>query len=100
MCQYNESVLVNVKIPVDLSCDGKSKWKLVKIDKCIAPIVKALQDSGINMRGSCCGHGIVEGDIQLQDGRMLLILDKKTAREFMTKRTKEKGRFWGLNMEV
>ncbi|MHA1952283.1 MAG: hypothetical protein ACW987_20795 [Candidatus Thorarchaeota archaeon] len=52
----------------------------MKIDSCIAPIVNALQMGGINMRGSCCGHGKSEGYIELQDGRYIFILpDRVTA---------------------
>ncbi len=47
---------------------------MAKIDGCIAPIVKALQRGGIDMRASCCGHGKGRGSIHLQDGRTLLIL--------------------------
>ncbi|MCK4760213.1 MAG: hypothetical protein KAT69_09185 [Candidatus Aminicenantes bacterium] len=46
---------------------------MVKIDKCIAPIVEALQKGGIDMRGSCCGHGKGPGRIDLQDGRTIQI---------------------------
>lgn len=75
MCKQGDTVLVNVKIPADLSCKGKAFWKKVKIDRCIAPIVKALQEGGIDMRGSCCGHGKFPGTVHLQDGRLLLIVD-------------------------
>lgn len=68
-----EVVAVWVKIPADLSHTGKTYWKYAKIDACIASIVKALQEAGIDMRGSCCGHGTEEGDIHLQDGRALII---------------------------
>ena len=74
-----EPVLVRVKIPADLSSTGKIKWRECSIDACIAPIVKALQEGGIDMRGSCCGHGEHEGDIHLQDGRTLIILDEETS---------------------
>ena len=67
--------MVNVKIPSDLSCDGKEKWKDCKIDFCIADIVESLQKGGIDMRGSCCGHG-KSGSITLQDGRYLIIVNK------------------------
>ena len=73
MCE--ETVSVFVKIPADLSSTGKTKWKYTGIDKCLAPIVKALQQFGIDMRGSCCGHHKQVGDIHLQDGRVLIIAD-------------------------
>ena len=68
-----EIELVRVKIPADLSSTGRTKWKFAQVDKCIAPIVRALQQAGIDMRGSCCGHGEVDGDIHLQDGRVLVL---------------------------
>ena len=73
MCRDRESMGVYVKIPADLSCDGREKWKYAKIDRCIVPIVRALQEGGIDMRGSCCGHGKRKGEIALQDGRTLRI---------------------------
>ena len=72
MCKWGDTVPICVKIPEDLACSGKSYWKAMKIDSCIAPIVKALQEGGIDMRGSCCGHG-GDGRINLQDGRVLVI---------------------------
>ena len=77
MCDDRESVKVYVRIPADLSCDGKEKRKYAKIDRCIAPIVEALQRGGIDMRGSCCGHGKRRGRITLQDGRTLLVEARK-----------------------
>ncbi len=74
MC-IGETELVSVKIPSDLSHTGKSFWKKCPIDKCIAPLVSALQEAGIDMRGSCCGHGKCPGNIMLQDGRYLFICD-------------------------
>ncbi len=73
MCEWNDNVEVNVKIPADLSHTCKEYWKMMNIDKCIAPIVKALQEGGIDMRFSCCGHRMEEGEIILQDGRVLII---------------------------
>ena len=73
MCKQGNNILVKVKIPVDLSHTGKIHWKRMGIDKCIAPIVRALQEGGIDMRGSCCGHNERNGYITLQDGRVLII---------------------------
>jgi hypothetical protein len=76
-CAYCERTpeFVYVTIPSDLSCTGEKKWKLAQIDACIAPLVEALQRGGIEMRGSCCGHGRQPGEIHLQDGRMLLVFE-------------------------
>lgn len=75
MCKWGISTSVRVKIPADLSYTGEVRWKDELIDSCIAPLVDALQRGGIDMRGSCCGHGKAVGQISLQDGRTLLIID-------------------------
>ena len=82
MCQDRYSVKVRVRIDADLSCSGRAKWKMKPIDRCIAPLVEALQKGGINMRGSCCGHGRGDGDIELSDGRILII--KNNAMEYLS----------------
>lgn len=74
MCEHGDTVPVLVEIPADLSCTGKAKKREVQIDRCIAPIVEALEKGGVCMRGSCCGHGKAEGYIHLRDGRYLLVL--------------------------
>ena len=76
MCKWGTTEKVLVKIPADLSNTGKEKWQEEGIDKCIAPLVRALQEGGIDMRGSCCGHGGMLGDIHLQDNRVLLIANE------------------------
>lgn len=77
---------VRVKIPADLSHTGKAYWKVVAIDHCIAPIVEALQQAGINMKGSCCGHGKREGSIVLQDGRELVIKTNSSTERVVERR--------------
>ena len=75
MCKHGTTENVFVSVPADLSASGIVTWKFAKIDECIAGLVDVLQQGGIEMRGSCCGHGKSYGNIQLQDGRALLILD-------------------------
>ena len=87
MCQHGNHELINVKIQAELSCTGKEKWKKMKIDSCIAPIVESLQKSGIDMRGCCCGHNNGEGDIHLQDGRTLIILSKEQSDIYYSKKS-------------
>ncbi len=86
MCKYGNTTKVRVKIPADLSHTGKTLWKTAGIDKCIAPIIKALQKGDIDMRGSCCGHGKMDGDIHLQDGRILII--KQNGDRYLAERKK------------
>ena len=85
MCEWGSSIPVKVKIISDLSCDGKEKWKWVEIDACIATIVRALQEGGINMLGSCCGHNEQEGYIDLADGRHLLIFTEEQYQDYISK---------------
>ena len=51
------------------------------VDRCIAPIVKALNAFDIPTVACCCGHGVRPGNIALVDGRELIIApDYETAR--------------------
>ena len=43
------------------------------IDFCIADIVAALNAANITTIASCCGHGVMDGDIRLEDGRVLTV---------------------------
>lgn len=88
MCEWGDNTMVEVTIPEDLSCTGEERIKACAIDSCIAPIVEALERGGIKMRGSCCGHNRGVGDIHLQDGRMLIILDPKTTNRYLKNRSK------------
>jgi hypothetical protein len=47
------------------------------IDRCIAPIVQALDAAGVYMLGSCCAHGRGPGSIDLADGRTLVLLGEQ-----------------------
>ena len=44
------------------------------IDRCIHQIVAALNAGGIGTVASCCGHEEMNGNIILEDGRVLIIL--------------------------
>jgi hypothetical protein len=46
------------------------------VDICIADIVAALNAANIVTMASCCGHGIQDGSIVLEDGRELIIKTK------------------------
>lgn len=73
MCKWGTTVPTKVWIPADMSATGEARWCVKPIDSCVADIVRALQDGGINMRGSCCGHGKDFGNIILEDGRILSV---------------------------
>lgn len=77
MCKWGTSEDVEVTIQAYLSHTGKTRKAVKKIDKCIAPIVRALENGGIYMLASCCGHGKTNGRIDLVDGRVLIIENRR-----------------------
>jgi hypothetical protein len=54
------------------------KGRVVCIDWCIHHIVAALNAGGIETVASCCGHGKMDGRIDLKDGRVLVIPSRTT----------------------
>ena len=70
MCKLGTSIDVAVRAVDDR---GQSYRKVVGIDACIAPLIRALQAAGIDTVASCCGHGKTLGRIDLADGRVLFI---------------------------
>jgi hypothetical protein len=75
MCKYGNNILLRVPIPANLSYTKKSRWEEKGIDRCIAPIIQALNDAGIYTASCCCGHGKGDGTIILHDGRILTIFN-------------------------
>ena len=73
MCEWGTSTDMRVWVPADLSNTWEARWRVMGVDSCISDIVRALQEGGINMRSSCCGHDKDFGNIILQDGRILSI---------------------------
>lgn len=49
--------------------------KTIFCDKCIAYLVKTLNEGGIKTVASCCGHGKINGNIVLENGKVLIIAD-------------------------
>lgn len=45
----------------------------INVDRCIAPLVVALNAAGVPTAASCCGHGYRPGNIALRDGREIVI---------------------------
>ena len=48
--------------------------KIIEVDECIAPIIWALNRTGIDTVASCCGHGQQPGSIALKDGREIRLM--------------------------
>ena len=66
MCEWGKTVRVKLCKPQRGSC-------FVDVDECIAPLVQALNDAGIETIASCCGHGHILGNVILRDDRVLEI---------------------------
>lgn len=71
MCKHGDTIRLPV-ISLDV-LTGRGKWAYRKIDRCLAPLVQALNVAGIYTSNSCCGHGKGSGGIYLHDGRYLEI---------------------------
>jgi len=73
MCQHGDTVILTVPIPACLSHTGRRRIGARAIDRCLAPIVAALNAGGVPTASSCCGYGQAEGCIWLEDGRTLIL---------------------------
>ena len=71
MCTHGTTVDMEVRIR-DSAYEVRRVFR--PIDFCISSLVFALDSAGIMMEGSCCGHGRNEGEILLEDGRILRII--------------------------
>lgn len=91
MCKWGTVEKVKCTIIAGLSYTGKQREKLVKVDKCIAHIVRALSEAGIKMTSSCCGHGEKDGQIMLDEGLLLTVIKVDDFRSYVDSNGK-KGR--------
>jgi len=66
MCEWGNTIRVKLFKKRKGSC-------YALVDSCIAPIVQALNDAGIETIASCCGHYKINGSIVLLDDRELVI---------------------------
>lgn len=73
MCEHGDTTDVWVYVPASLSHTGRLRLALKPIDRCIAPVVDALNRYGVRTVTSCCGHGKDIGRIEMLDGRVLEI---------------------------
>lgn len=80
MCEWGNIIKVKLCKP-QKNALGES-FDIADVDTCIAPIVQALNNIGIETVASCCGHGKSFGNIALKDGRELIICPNyETARK-------------------
>ena len=72
-CEHGDTIPVWIMPHYDIT-----NWYQVPVDRCIAPIVQALNSNGIVTLSSCCGHG-TNGFIRLEN--RILIVTPYTNRE-------------------
>ena len=81
MCKWDDTIIVPVPLPARLSYTGRDRVALKAVDRCIAPIVSALNAAGVNTLSSCCGHDGRDGEIDLADGRTLVVRRRWNTRD-------------------
>lgn len=74
MCDHHDTIDLDVVVPARLSHTGRERRTVKPVDRCLAPIVEALNANGILTAGACCGHGRGPGEIALHDGRWLVVV--------------------------
>lgn len=75
MCKWGDTITLKNPNP-------NATKKTMDIDRCLVPIIKALNRLGIYTIASCCGHGKQPGSIILADGREIRIFSNfKDARK-------------------
>jgi len=80
MCQWG--TLTTVKLCKPQKNSIGALFDTVTVDSCIAPIIQALNNAGIETIASCCGHKRRIGNIVLGDNRELFIIpDFETGRK-------------------
>lgn len=82
MCKWGqtEGVTMRIMMEPDGACGPPvllkdPYWEERPVDRCIADIVRGLQEGPVYTLQSCCGHGKDFGSIWLVDGRTLYISD-------------------------
>lgn len=93
-CEHGDTVVMDVLSPEGWQYD-------VPIDRCLAPIIKALNDAGIVTVSSCCNHGRESyevpgsfGYIQLADRLILISGPKEDAEMLYFKICEPMARYW------
>jgi len=73
MCKHGDTVVVPIWSSNQRKLIGRD------IDRCIVPLVKALNAGGLETAASCCGHGYVPPSVILVDDTWLVVLTREEA---------------------
>lgn len=85
MCKKGDTV--TMVLPRRPLSDPFGKHLNYSIDRCIAPMVAALNRAGITTVACCCGHGDAVGWVALGDGRSLVIAENRAEFDYLTRPT-------------
>ena len=69
MCEYGTEVQMPVRVL------PSKEIKVKGVDACLAPLVKFLNDNGVQTWGSCCGHGKNRGSISIDESSIRRVLE-------------------------
>lgn len=95
-CDHGDVVNQEVLAPENRRYD-------VDIDRCLSPIVKALNDAGISTISSCCNHHKTPWGYILLEDRLILISeqsDSHTAYNLYMKLCEPDARYWELQTKI
>ena len=70
MCKMDDTVVLQLD---NLKSKRRPEGK-IDVDRCIAPLIKILNENGYDTRSCCCGHGNKPTSIALKDERRMIIL--------------------------
>ena len=68
-----------------------SKRRIVPVDNCIAPLIQALNDFGIETETCCCGHGFI-GHLQIKFNKKIhnvLVTHDSISMEFKSRKVRK-----------
>ncbi len=78
MCEWGDTVEMRLPISANKSHTGQRRMKdNVGIDRCLAPLIKLLNDNGFETEECCCGHGKGLGYIGFVDGTCFVLCEDK-----------------------
>ena len=79
MCEWGDMVEMRLPISARKSHTGKRRMKdNVGIDRCLAPLIKLLNENGFETEECCCGHGAGYGYIGFADDTGFLLMSSKS----------------------
>lgn len=82
MCEKGDTV--TMVLPSRPFSDPFGRHLEYSIDRCIAPLVAALNQGGIATSSCCCGHGDGPGYVFLGNGRALVVAENRAEFDLLT----------------